>query len=452
MSEGRNRVRLNHAILLAMTATLLLACSREDRLEGQRLDIRASLDEPLVNEDGTPIPEPEFVNRVADFKAPRQTNLSSWTHRNGNAQHNLPHLALSPELTRLWTVDIGKGNSPKYRLTAEPVVANGLVYTLDSQSHLKAHSLIGAEVWSRDLVPVSDSNADATGGGLAYADGVIYATTGFGEVIAMSADTGAHLWTQKLGAVAMAPPTVVGKHVYVVARDNKAWALNVKNGRIVWNQQSAQADLGQVGGAAPAVAGRQVFLPFSSGEMIAAFTNNGLRVWSVAISGSRLGLGRSSLGDITSDPVVSGARVYAANQSGRMTAVNSRSGERLWTSKQGAYSPALVFGNAVFIVSDALQLVRLDGRNGETVWAVDLPGFVERRERRHKTVYASYGPVLAGGRLLVASGDGLLRGFDPESGDLISQTEIPGGAASAPVIVDGVLYIVSSKGQLHAFK
>ncbi|MEO8532087.1 MAG: PQQ-binding-like beta-propeller repeat protein, partial [Deltaproteobacteria bacterium] len=69
-----------------------------------------------------------------------------------------------------------------------------------------------------------------------------------------------------------------------------------------------------------------------------------------------------------------------------------------------------------------------------------------------KEVYAHYGPILAGGRLLVASNDGVLRMFSPESGALIGQTELPGGAASNPVIVGGTLYVVNQNGQLLAYR
>ena len=37
-------------------------------------------------------------------------------------------------------------------------------------------------------------------------------------------------------------------------------------------------------------------------------------------------------------------------------------------------------------------------------------------------------------------------------GSIISKIEIPGGATSNPVIANNVLYFVSRKGDLHAFR
>jgi len=107
-------------------------------------------------------------------------------------------------------------------------------------------------------------------------------------------------------------------------------------------------------------------------------------------------------------------------------------------------------GRSVFLVSDAAQLVRLDARDGSRIWAIDLPHFKKDKTRRDSIVH--YGPIMAGGRLLVASSDGSIRSFDPASGALLSEVAIPGGAASQPAIVDGVLYILSGNGKLNAYR
>jgi len=67
-------------------------------------------------------------------------------------------------------------------------------------------------------------------------------------------------------------------------------------------------------------------------------------------------------------------------------------------------------------------------------------------------VFAHYGPVLAGGRLWVASNDGLIRSFNPTTGAATGSLEINGGATTNPVVVGQTMYVVSAKGQLHAFR
>ena len=139
------------------------------------------------------------------------------------------------------------------------------------------------------------------------------------------------------------------------------------------------------------------------------------------------------------------------NFGGRVVALNANNGDRIWTAAEGAISPVWPVGNALFLINDINQLVRLDAGNGQPVWRIDLPD-TERTGRRRKEVVGHYGPVLAGGRLIVTSSDGFIRQYDPASGNLLGTVAIARGAASAPVIAGQTLYVVSKNGQLHAFR
>ena len=144
--------------------------------------------------------------------------------------------------------------------------------------------------------------------------------------------------------------------------------------------------------------------------------------------------------------------VYAGSSAGRLAAIDLETGRRIWTATEGAVSPVWPAGEAIYMVNDEARLVRLDAATGATVWAVDLPYFTKDKIKRQKAITASFGPVLAGGRLYIASSDDLLRAFDPASGAMLASYDLPGGAASAPVVAGSVLYVVSAKGQLHAFR
>jgi outer membrane protein assembly factor BamB len=127
-------------------------------------------------------------------------------------------------------------------------------------------------------------------------------------------------------------------------------------------------------------------------------------------------------------------------------------GERVWTSSQGVRGDVWVAGGSVFFINDLGQLLRADAATGDALWAVDLPGFLKQHPKRSKEVYAHHGPVLAGGQIVVASNDGMIRFFDPTNGAMVRSVAIPDGATTSPVVAGGVLYLVSQKGDLHAFR
>jgi outer membrane protein assembly factor BamB len=176
------------------------------------------------------------------------------------------------------------------------------------------------------------------------------------------------------------------------------------------------------------------------------------RLWNAAVSGQRLGVVTGSMGGITGDPVVSGGVIYAGSAGGRTVAIEAKTGKRLWTTNEGALNPPLVVGGSVFVVNDQARLVRLDSATGEVIWSTEMPYFVKDKVKKRKGIFAHYGPVLAGGRIVVASSDGLLRLFDPANGALVGQADIPSGAASAPALAGGLLFVTGKNGQLHAFR
>lgn len=391
-------------------------------------------------------------NQSRTISLPRAQSNSEWLQRHNSPDTRIDHAAFGGALEALWSVNIGAGNGRHGRITTEPVIADGKIFTLDSEALVTATSISGQPVWSVSLVPPRDSARDASGGGLAYSEGSVFVTSGFGLVTALDAQTGRELWQQKLQATGTGMPTVKDGIVYLVAGDSTAWALDASSGRILWQLGSASDKNNVLGGPAPAVDDRIVVFSFGSNELQAAFKQGGLRLWDAALSGQRVGLSRSRITDVTGDPVIVGDKIFASTFSGRTVALDIATGARIWTAEEGAMSPIWAAGDSVFMVTDNNELARLDASSGMRVWGIKLPFFTKDRPKRQKTVFAHYGPVLAGGRLYVTSNDGFIRAFNPEDGRLLKTGELAGGAATSPVFAGGVMYVVSTKGQLFAFR
>lgn len=415
-------------------------------LPGERLDIRDGMASGDAAAEATDSRQP--------ISLPAQQQIATWTHRAGSPTHLAPHASLNDGLSLAFSARIGEGNGRRARITADPVSDGARVFTLDARAQVTATSLSGATLWSRDLTPVSDNARDASGGGLAVSGGQLFVTTGFGELTALDAESGAELWSQDLNAPGGSAPTVRGDLVYVVSRDSTAWAVETTNGRIRWTLQGTPSETNFGGGAGAAVTGDLAIFPLPSGEVLAAFPEGGLRRWSSIVTGQRKGRAAATISDIGGDPVIAGERVYVGNVSGRVAALNTANGDRIWTATEGTVSPVVPVGGSVFLINDLGELVRLDADAGAVIWRTPLPRPEEKRGLFGRTAegFAHYGPILAGGRLVVASSDGALRFFDPVSGALSAQTELPGGAASHPIVVAGGLYVVSQRGDLLAFR
>ncbi len=434
----------------------LTACGDDEViLEGERLDLRADLEAPADATGTVQVSASATapLNRAAAISLPAARTNANWTHKVGTAANSITHPALGASLNLVWSVDIGTGNARRARLTANPVVQGGQIFTLDANARVTSIGTNGNVLWTRDLTPTGEDSSDASGGGLAVAGRQLFVTTGFGELHALDTTNGATQWLQRLDAAATGAPTVSDGLVVLVDRDNQAWGVDTRNGRVRWQAPGVRSSSGIVGGPSAAIASGRVVLPYSSGQLTAVTTNDGAPIWFTTIAGIRTESAFARILDIAGDPVIVGSAAYIGNSSGRTIAVNVGTGQRLWTVNNGALGPVWVTGGSVFFISDRNELLRLNAASGERIWGIELPfRRPVRRLRKVEDVFVHYGPVLAGGRLLIASDDGLLRSISPTDGRLLSVISLPGPAARPPVVAGRTLYIVTDDGTLHAFR
>lgn len=429
-------------LALALTGAVA-ACGMlgddEERLSGERIHIRDQTGRSELGDAGTagPLPGP-IVNE-------------DWTQTNNRSSHASGHLAGPTAPSLAWRADAGSGGGSDARITGAPIVTGGRVYTLDAAARLGAFDAgSGASVWRTSLAPGSEGGGGGFGGGLASDGRFVYATTGFGEVLAIDATSGQIVWRQRAGAPFRAAPAVSGGTVVAVTRNNRALALSARTGEVVWRIDGISSDAGLLGGASPALSGDLAVVPFGSGEVVGVQLSTGRRVWSAVLGGARRGLARSAIADVTGDPVIAGRVVVAANQSGRTVAVDGQTGARGWTRSFGAVGPIWAAGSSVFMVTDDSALTRLSLENGETIWRSDLPAYRDPEDREAPIAYS--GPVLVGGHMLVTDSRGNMLSFDPATGAQGETVRLAGGSTTGPVVANGTIYVLTDDGTLQAFR
>lgn len=442
MQRAATPVRLARFAALGLCSLVLLGgCGLfddEETLPGERIHIRqeAPAAAPLEARQ-LPLPEPR--------------SNADWTQTNGNASHNSGNLAGPATLRAAWSREVGTGGGGDAAITGAPIVVGGSVFAMDAGSDLVSFDAAsGSRRWRVNLSPEGERGTEGFGGGLAADGGTIYATTGFGEVLAVGAASGEIKWRQSFGAPFRAAPAAKDGLVVAVTRDNRAVGLSGDSGTLRWRLQGATSAAGLLGGASPVMVGPLAILPYASGELVAVEAASGRRLWSAVLSGGRKGLARSAITDVTGDPVVVGPYVIAANQSGRMLAIDGRNGERAWTRNIGSGAPIWAAGDTIFLVSDDAKLMRISVRDGTTLWESQLPAFEDPDDRDNAIAYSC--PVLVDGRLLLTDSRGNLLSYDAISGLGQRAGSISGGSLTGPVVANGAVYILSDSGTLHAFR
>jgi outer membrane protein assembly factor BamB len=141
---------------------------------------------------------------------------TEWAQPGGSASKSMGHVALGDTLSQAWSVSIGSGSGAQARLAAEPVVADGRVYTIDTRAVVRAFS---AREWRPDLVDPGPrrefAERDPVRRWRQLRQWPVYATNGAGDAAALDATTGAIVWMVKPGGPLRGAPTIASDNVYV---------------------------------------------------------------------------------------------------------------------------------------------------------------------------------------------------------------------------------------------
>lgn len=413
----------------------------EPPLSGTRIPVRSATQGDVL--------QIEAAN--ATVALPAAVSNADWPQLNGNAARNIGHVAAGGSLSQVWTASVGSGSSSDGRIVSPPIAAGGRIFTMDAGATVAAHDAgSGARIWSVDLTPQGENTIDGFGGGLAHDAGRVFISNGFGQLHALNAGSGEIVWTAPLGAPSRAAPAVAAGRVFAVTRDNRIVAVDASSGEAIWSEQGLDQVAGMLGGAAPVATTDVVVAPFSSGELNAYAAASGQVGWIDDLTGTRGSRGLAVLNDVSGDPVIVDDIVYAASQSGRLVAVELRSGERVWTQSIGGTQPPYIAGGTVFFVSGEGTLVAMQRDDGDVIWTTELGAWRDPDDREDAITWA--GPILAGGRLLLVSNLGNLVSVDPTNGKLIGEVPLPGPATIAPIAAGGTVYVLTDDARLAAYR
>jgi outer membrane protein assembly factor BamB len=440
---------MKRIVTVGVISGLLAGCSVFDRGPGPRTPTVGNRIGVLTTD--TPI-EVDAELAATPVTVPAPIPNTDWPQPGGNPAKSMTHVNLGANPTRLWSVSIGSGSTPAGRLASEPVVAGGRVYTIDTQAVVRAFDAnTGSRVWEARVRGEQVSSRSLFGGGVSFDNGRVYVTNGAGDAAALDAATGKQLWLVRPGGPLRGAPTVAAGSVYVISQDNQIFALNAEDGRAQWNGTGAVELAGVFGTAAPAFAQSTVVAGFSSGELTAYRYENGQVVWQDALARTGVSTIVGNLSDIDADPVVDNGRVFAVGQGGRMVAVELNTGQRAWELNIAGISTPWVAGEWVFVVTDRAQLLAISRASGKVRWMKQLQRYRSPEKESSGPVFWR-GPVLAGGRLVLASSVGHLIFLNPADGAATRLVRQQVGTSLPPVVANEVLYILDDTGMLSAYR
>lgn len=440
---------------------------------GARLGRRAALLLPLATTgcglfDGwfgsTKIPLPGTripvmpASRALEVDAPETLRIAlpppavnrDWPQAGGNASHSMGHLAARDVLVEAWRAGIGAGGGYRQKITARPVVADGRVFTMDSNAAVTAFATAnGRRLWRLDT-QARHNRSNNVGGGLGVEDGVLYGATGRGDVLAIDPASGHIRWRRSLGNAARAAPTIAEGRLFVPLIDGQLLALSVKDGSQLWSYQGGAADTQLLGLPSPAYADGIVVAGFGSGDLAGLRASSGTVAWTDSLAS---GVGGGSLLDIPTVrglPVIADGSVFAIGVGGVMVCLDLRSGRRVWERDVGSTETPWLAGNWLFVLSGEMQAAAISRADGTVAWVTPLPRY--KNDKNQSGPIRWIGPTLISDRLVFAGSIDRAVALSPYTGRVLGRQNLPGAASVEPVVADRTLYIVTDDATLLALR
>lgn len=393
--------------------------------------------------------EPELGDIAVEV--PAASVNADWTQPGGSAAGLGGNLALSQTPRRQWSVSIGAGTSNRRALNAPPAIAENRLFVIDTLGRVSAfNASSGASLWRETISVKGESDAAAFGGGVSVAAGRVVATTGYGTVTAFDAGSGQKLWQVQRPTPLRGAPTLAAGRVFVTSEDDQMAALASDDGAEIWDANATIEPSAVMGVGTPSVALDTVVAGFQSGELFALRVENGRTSWQDQLTRSGRTTALGALAGIVASPVIDDGRVYAISHAGRMVAIDMASGQRVWEQDFAGVNRPWPAGDWIYTVGIDSQLVAFRRSDGKIRWATQLQQWKNAKKKKGAVYW--YGPVLAGGQLILLSSRGEMVFVRPQDGKVSRTEKLASSAHLPPVVANNMLYVLTDDGKLSAYR
>ncbi len=353
-----------------------------------------------------------------------------------NTEPPSPLTESQPELDIqiFWKESIGVGADGQ-TLKLTPAIGAGKVIAADREGTVQARDAkTGSLLWEVETgMPFS--------GGPSLGAGRIILGTSKAKVVALNSENGEQLWENTVSSEVLAVPVITRSIVIVRTTAGEVVALDEKTGRRLWSYEHSVPALSIRGTGAPLVIGDNVIVGYDNGKLVALQLNNGKFVWEATIAMPK---GRSEierLVDLDVDPVESDGVIYIAAYNGGVSAVSADNGEILWRRENFSSHTGLSFDNSHLYMTDlSSHVLQLEQKRGGGLWK---QSDLSHRKLTAPTLYQNY--------VVVGDFDGYVHWLSNRDGRMLGRVQVSSsGIDIKPIVVEGIVYVYAKDGTLAA--
>ncbi len=354
------------------------------------------------------------------------------------------------QVTRLWSARVGDGAGVS-GARLRPAVVDGVLYADSTDGKLVAiDATSGKTLWSKSSSTHGwfgwgdKKRKDALyAGGPAVAGDLLAVGTLDGHVYGVNAKDGSPRWEAELKSEVLTSPVIGGDLTVVRTSDGRVYALDNKTGERRWVYDQGTVPLLSLRGNGRLLAANGVlFFGSDDGKLVALRLDNGSKLWEQKLAS---GEGRTEidrLNDVDGGILLDGSTLYGAAYHGNLVAVDGPSGRPLWSRPFSSFGSLAVSGNAVIGTNDDSQVWAFDKAGGADMWKNDT--------LKYRWVT---GPAMQGDYVVVGDMEGYVHWLQVGDGALAARQRLSKKAISAqPLVVGDTVYVEDVAGHIGAYR
>src|ERR1700692_1119383 len=338
---------------------------------------------------------------------------------------------------KLWGEGVGGGKKQMVlRLGLGPAVDNGVVFAASHKGEVLAPSLDpGRHLWGkRWKLPIS--------AGPGAGAGMVVVGNSKGAVVALDGASGRELWRARLNSELLSAPAISEKIVVIRSVDGRLHGLDAQSGKELWSVEQQVPRLSLRGTATPIIAKEVAISGFDNGKVMAVSLSKGDTVWDTALASPH---GRTELDrliDIDSAGRVVSDHVFAAGFQGRTAMLALDSGQIWWAHDMSSYRGLAAGAENLFVSQSDGVVVALRERDGSELW---------RNEDIKRRGLSTPGETTTA--VAVADYQGYVHWLDQKTGYLVARVRVSQFRVSnPPVAVDDTVVVLDDGGKMAAFR
>ena len=390
----------------------------------------------------------EFSKETASKKSVKLNtpqNYDAWTMANLNLQNSLGNLYLEGTRKKFLKKRVGWNKIDMIQKISPPLFFKNYIILSDDNGSIFKINKKGRKVWKVNIYKKIYKKLYKNLTFALYEDN-IYVADNIGFIYLVNFTTGEVVWKKNFGIPFKSRIKVYNNKIFIVDQDNRMLCLDTKDGSIIWNILTIKTFIKSIDllGLAISEKGYLIFSN-SAGDVIKANISNGGVQWSMnsLISKSTFDSDFFKTSDIVIDKEVA----IFSNISSTFS-LNLDSGYANWISKVSSSHTPIIDGNNIFLITDNGYFVNLDKRNGKILWSTNI--FKVLKKKLQKTYISGF--ILGSDKIYITTLNGYLITCSALTGKVENKKRIAFSINSAPIIINGELYVLTTKSRILGFR